>query len=95
MKVRVRLVGFPDVERRLGAKGAEVEFPGRSATEFLGWLQRTYGDPAGVKVVDACGRPDPDVVALRNGWQRLDRDDPSIELKEGDEITLLLVMAGG
>lgn len=94
MNLRLRLAGLPDLERRLGANPAPVRLEGETLGELARWVQRTHGDPAGVRLADAEGRLDASVQALLNGaW--VAGDDTGCRLAEGDEITLLVLVAGG
>ncbi len=109
MRVRVKLVGFPDLQARLGTDPANIELDGSTLGDLLRWLQRTHGDPAHVRLLDAhggasaagaggagaadaAGQLDPDIVVLLNGRQPIPLD---AELSEGDQLTLVVVVAGG
>ena len=86
------MVGFPDLQARLGADPVNVELDGSTVGDLLRWLQRTHGDPSRTRLLDAAGRLDPDIVVLRNGRQPVSRD---VQLSEGDQLTLVVIVAGG
>lgn len=92
MRVRVKLVGFPDLQARLGTDPANVELDGSTLGDLLRWLQRTHGDPAGIRLLHTSEQLDPDIVVLRNGRQPIPLD---AKLSEGDQLTLVVVVAGG
>jgi len=106
MMIRVKLMGFPDLQARLGVDPVIVELDGSTLGDLLRWLQRTHGDLAGIRMIGApagaciagsgstetAGRLDPDIVVLRNGRHPLSLD---AALSEGDLLTLMVVVAGG
>ncbi len=95
MRVRVRAVGFPDLVRRWGGDEIPVDLDGCTVGELLGWLDRAHGRPAGVDLLDASGRLVPGVVMLLGDGEHLDRDETGRRLREGDRVTLVVVVAGG
>ncbi|MDF1554538.1 MAG: MoaD/ThiS family protein [Deferrisomatales bacterium] len=109
MRVAVKLVGFPDLQARLGADPVDVEFDGSTLGDLLRWLQRTHGDPAHVRLLGAHGGAR---AAGAGGAGAAGADgqlDPDIvvlrngrhplpldaELSDGDLLTLVVVVAGG
>ena len=92
MKIRVKLVGLPHLQARLGVDPVNVELDGSTVGDLLRWLQRIHGDPSRTRLLDASGRLDPDMVVLRNGRQPVSQD---VQLSEGDQLTLVVVVAGG
>lgn len=92
MRIRVKLVGFPALRDRLGRDPADVELAGATLADLLRWLQRNHGDPAQTRLLNAAGQLDPDIVVFRNGRHPMH---PDAELVEGDQLTLVLVLAGG
>lgn len=94
MTVRLRLAGLPDLERRLGETPTRVTFEGSTLGDLGRWLQRAHAGPAGLRLADGDGRLDASVQVLRNGdW--IAGDETGYRLAEGDEVTLLVLVAGG
>lgn len=94
MKLRLRLAGLPDLERRLQGNPSDLALEGETLGDLGRWLQRNHGAPAGVRLADGEGRFDASLQVLRNGrW--VAGDDTGQTLAEGDEVTLLVLVAGG
>lgn len=94
VRVRLTLAGLPDLTARLGGETVEVEVRGNTLGALLAWLQRTHGEAAGVRVLGRDGTVDESVQILRNGaWVARDRLDGA--LADGDEVALLVLVAGG
>lgn len=94
MRVQLKLVGLPDVGRRLGSDEIEVDLTEATVSGLVRWLQQVHGDPAGTKLLTPAGEVDPEIQVLRNGrWvPPAEREQP---LHPGDEIALIVLVAGG
>lgn len=95
MNVKVKLVGLPKLARAVGAGEFEAPLEGGTFGDLLRHLERTYGAPVRKDLVNAQGTVDETVQILRNGDEWVGRDALSLPLADGDEITFLLMMAGG
>jgi HD superfamily phosphodiesterase/molybdopterin converting factor small subunit len=94
VRVRLTLAGFPDLTVRLGSETVEVEVRENTIGALVAWLQKTHGDAAGTRLLARDGHVDESVQILRNGeWIARDRMDCA--LAAGDEVTLLVLVAGG
>jgi molybdopterin converting factor small subunit len=95
VKVLLRLAGFPQIVRRVGSDEVEVAFPGNTLGDLLQWFQETHGIPTRTAVLDRAGQLDQSIQVLRNGVEWISRDETDRVLVEGDEVTLLVLVAGG
>ena len=95
VRVRVRAVGLPDLVRRWGGDEIAANLEGGTVGELLRWLDRAHARPAGVRLLDASGRLVPEVVMLLDDGEHLDRDETGRRLREGDRVTLVVVVTGG
>ena len=95
VRVRLKLVGLPDLATRLGGNELSVGFGGSTVGALLQWLQKTHADPAQTRLIDRDGRLDPDVILFRNDRELIPRDALGYELMDGDHLTLVVVVAGG
>jgi molybdopterin converting factor small subunit len=95
LRLRVRLVGFPEIRGRWGTDSTELDFEGSTVGDLLQRFQSDHADPAGTKVLGREGRLDPDVQLIRNGREWLPPDRLDETLSDGDEITLVVLVAGG
>jgi molybdopterin converting factor small subunit len=95
MNVRVRLIGFPDLKRLVGGNEVSVSLDGTSFGDLLRRLEESYGSPMRNALLDGKGGVDASVQVLKNERDWMSRDDPAQPLHEGDEITFMLMVAGG
>ena len=95
MRVHVRVAGFPDLVRRWGGDRIGVDLEeGRTAADLLAWLDREHARPSGLRLLDPSGRLVPGLVLLGADGRPLEGG-PSHPLRDGDQLTLLVVVAGG
>ncbi|MBI5017617.1 MAG: MoaD/ThiS family protein [Deltaproteobacteria bacterium] len=94
MTIRLTLAGFPDLAARLGGDAVAVERGEGTIGDLVVWLQRTHADAVGTRILRRDGEIDESVQVLRNGgWVGRERMDDA--LVDGDEVTLLVLVAGG
>ena len=86
MKIKVILVGFPEVEPVVGGQEIDLEVEGITFGDLLLHLRQTYGEPM-VKNLQQ--------QILRNGKEWIKKDDLNHFLKDGDRLTFLQMMGGG
>jgi len=86
MKIKVKLVGFSEVEPLIGGKEIDLQLEGSTFGDLLLHLQRTYGE----SVVKNLRQQ-----ILRNGEEWIKKDDLNHSLEEGDRLTFLQMMGGG
>ena len=86
MKVKVKILGFPEVEAMIGKNEMDVHMIGNTLGVLVQQLEKTYGD--GIKQALT-------VQILRNGSEWLWKDDLGHLLDDGDQVTFLHMMEGG
>jgi MoaD family protein len=94
MKVHLK-VFLPALAELMGGKELELQFAGDTVGELLDQLIRQYGRRAERELYDETGGLDPMVQVLVNGEQWITRECLGTELQEGDQVVLLMMMAGG
>lgn len=95
MTLKVRLIGFPDIRKRLQGDVLAVDLDGVTLGDLARWLQRTHGDPVRTRLLRPEGTLDESVQVVRNGRETIRKDRMDYVLSEGDEITFLVFIAGG
>jgi molybdopterin converting factor small subunit len=95
MKVKVKTL-LPLLAEAMGRQEVDVEFPGNTAGDLIEHLIQRYGQKARRAICDQAGAMDPVVQLLRNEkeWVRTDRL-AETPLRDGDTVTLMMLMAGG
>ncbi|NWF94276.1 MAG: MoaD/ThiS family protein [Syntrophaceae bacterium] len=86
MKIRIKLVGFPEIERAVGGKEVDFQMKGRTFGDLLQCLEKNYGKPV---IGHLHGH------VLRNGKEWIQRENLTYALEDGDQITFLQMMGGG
>jgi molybdopterin converting factor small subunit len=95
MRVRVKLIGLPKLARAIGQSEFDVQLDGPTLGHLLRHLEASYGPQVRKDLLTAQGTVNETVQVLRNGSDWIPRDALSTSLDEGEEITFLLMMAGG
>ncbi len=91
----MEFVGLPELRKKIGSKTLEVCLERNTIGDLLSQLERMYGAPVRNSLLDPKGNIHGTIQVIRNGREWLARDNPMAELKDGDRITFLLMVAGG
>ena len=94
MKVHLK-VFLPVLPEAMGGKKLEVEFAGETVNDLIEHLLARYGRKAREALYDSQGQLDPVVQILLNGERWVTHDRLDTILQDGDEVMLLLMIAGG
>jgi MoaD family protein len=94
MKVRLRIF-LPVLPEAIGRKELQMEFAGETVGDLIDHLITRYGRKVRQALYDSQGQLDPVVQILLNGEQWVAHDRLDTALHDGDEVMLLLMLAGG
>lgn len=94
MKVNLRIF-LPTIPEIIGRKELEVEFIGETINDLIDHLVAKYGKKVEQTLYDEEGKLDPLVQVLHNGETWINNDELNTVLQEGDEIVLMMMLAGG
>lgn len=94
MKVHLKLF-LPVLPEAIGRKELDVEFAGETVNDLLEYLIARYGRKARQALYDNKGQLDPVIQILLNGEQWVSHDRLDAILHDGDDVMLLLMLAGG
>ena len=94
MKVSLKIF-LPDLAEVIGSKEVEVEFAGGTVIDFIDHLITRYGHAAKQALFDESGSLDPMIQVFVNGEAWVAGEELDETLKDGDELVLMLMMAGG
>ncbi|HSH68315.1 MAG TPA: MoaD/ThiS family protein [Deferrisomatales bacterium] len=95
MEVRVKFVGVPGAVKAVGQKELTVQISQPTLGELLNQLRGTYGAPLGKALFTPQGAVDNAIQILHNGRDFLARDALDQPLDDGDQVTFMMMMAGG
>jgi MoaD family protein len=86
---------LPVLPEAIGRKELDVEFAGETVNDLMDHLIARYGRKARQALYDQEGRLDPVVQILVNGERWVMHDQLDSALEDGDDVMIMLVLAGG
>ena len=94
MKVNLKLL-VPVLPEAIGRRDLEVEFAGETVNDLIEHLVARYGRKARQALYDEKGQLDPVVQVLLNGKEWVTHDRLDTALQDGDNVVLMIMLAGG
>ena len=94
MKVHLKLF-LPVLPEAIGRRELQVEFAGETVKDLIDYLIACYGRKARQALLDKKGELDPVVQILLNGEHWVTHDRLHTVLRDGDDVILMLLLAGG
>jgi len=94
VKVNLKIL-LPTLPEAIGRKELEVEFAGETISDLIEHLVAQYGWKARKALCDEQGRLDPIIQVLLNGEEWVTHDRLDTALQDGDNVVLMMMMAGG
>ena len=94
MKVHLK-VFLPVLPEAIGRKELEVEFAGETVNDLIEHLLSRYGRKARQALYDSEGELDPVIQILLNGERWVTHDRLDTVLHDGDDVVIMLMLAGG
>jgi MoaD family protein len=94
MKIKLKIF-LPALPEAIGRKELEVGFAGETVADLIEHLVTRYGRKARQALYDGRGQLDPVVQVLLNGEEWVTHDRLDTALRDGDEVVLMMMMAGG
>ncbi len=94
MRIHLRIF-LPVLPEAIGRRELQVEFAGETVNDLIEHLVAQYGRKARQALYDSTGELDPVVQVLLNGEEWVTHDRLDTTLQDGDNVMLMIVMAGG
>jgi MoaD family protein len=94
MRVNLKLF-LPVLPEAIGRKELEVEFAGETVADLIEHLVAQYGRKARQALYDEKGELDSVIQVLLNGREWVTHDRLDTALQDGDDVMLMIMMAGG
>lgn len=95
MKITVEFLSLPQISKIAGAKSVSIDFPGATLHELFETIAQKYGEKVGKLLFDESGKLDRIFKVLLNKKDWIHHDRLDKKLKEGDRVTLMLLVGGG
>jgi MoaD family protein len=94
MRVHVKVL-LPMLAEALGGRVLDVELAGETVSDLIQHLVARHGRKARKALYDNDGRLDPVIQILVNGERWVMHDRLDTILQDGDDVMLLMMLAGG
>jgi MoaD family protein len=94
MKVNLKIL-LPSLAAAIGRNELEVEFNGETVKDLIEHLVAMHGQEANDALLDETGALDSIIQVLVNGEEWVTHDKLDTVLKDGDNVILMIMMAGG
>jgi MoaD family protein len=93
---RLQLKFFlPMLADAVGKRELQLDFPGETVRDLLSQLVRRYGRRAAEALYDSEGKLDLEVQVLINESKWVNRESLDTSIRDGDQVTIMILMAGG
>ena len=95
MKITVEFLSLPIVTRIIGSKSITFKLRGKTVNHLLTEIIHKYGEKVGDFLLDESGKLDSVFKILLNKKEWIKREKIDKILKDGDTITIMMLIAGG
>ncbi len=95
MKVTVEFLSLPNVVKMVGSKTIVLDFSGTSVNDLVHEVAKKYGGDVQRFLLDETGQLDMNLALTINGQEWIRRNQMDKPLRDGDRVTILMLVAGG
>lgn len=95
MAVTVEFLSLPNIVKLVGSKTISMEFTGQTVEELIQQVAEKYGSKVQKFLLDETGRLDMMLKVICNKEEWIYSDQMARPLRDGDQITIMLLAAGG
>ena len=93
--VTVEFLGLPNAAKLAGAKSSALSLPGGTIADAVRALVDEHGEKLGRLLLDEQGRLDLAFQVIHNQTDWLRRDQLDRPLRDGDVVTITMLVGGG
>lgn len=95
MIIEITFLSLPKVTKIIGNKSISFNFSGETINDLLHELVKEYGAELGQFLLDDYGKLDMIFKIILNKKDWIKRDQLSKVLKDGDQLTIMMLVGGG
>ena len=95
LKITIEFLSLPVVVKIVGGKEISFNFSGQTIDDLLSEIVNKYGQQLQNFLYDGSGQLDTMFKILLNKKEWISRDQMNKILKDGDRITIMMLVAGG
>lgn len=95
INISVEFLSVPIITKIVGGKRLSLDFPGQTVDDLIDEMIDRYGQKLRRFLLDDSGKLDSVFKILLNKKEWIRREQMSTPLKDGDQVTLMMLVAGG
>lgn len=95
MKINITFLSLPKVTKIIGSKSILFNFSGQTISDLLNELVKKYGTELGQFLLDDSGKLDMIFKMILNKKDWIKRTQLDKVLKDGDQLTIMMLVGGG
>jgi len=95
MKINIEFLSMPIVTKIVGSKTLALDFPGETLNDLINQIANSYGEKLGHFLLDESSKLDRAFMIHLNKKEWVRRDQLNKTLKDGDQVTLMMLVGGG
>ncbi len=95
MGITVEFLSLPNVVKMVGSKTVTMGFSGQTVEELIRQVSEKYGKEVKKFLLDETGHLDMMFRVVCNKDEWLHRDQLQRPLRDGDHVTIMMLVAGG
>jgi molybdopterin converting factor small subunit len=95
MKITVEFLSLPNIVRKIGSKTIVLDCSGTTVNDLVHEVAGKYGSEVKNFLLDENGSLDMSLCLAINRKELLHRHQMDRPLREGDQITIMMLVAGG
>lgn len=95
MKINLEFLSVPIIIKIVGKKSVTFDFSGKTVNDLIHEIINAYGEKVGKFLLDESGNLDSVFTIMLNKADYIRREQMNTELHDGDQVTLMMLVAGG
>jgi molybdopterin converting factor small subunit len=95
MKINVEFLSLPNLVKKIGSKSVVLDFSGTTVNDLVRELAGKYGNDVQKFLLDETGNLDLHLAVAINQQEWLRHHQMDRPLREGDRVTIMMLVAGG
>ena len=95
MKITVEFLSLPNITKIIGSKSVSLNFTGRTIKDLINEITNKYGEKVRGFLLDESGNLDMILKVHLNKKEWISTDLMDRQLKDGDLITIMMLVGGG
>jgi molybdopterin converting factor small subunit len=95
MKINIEFLSMPIVTKIVGSKTLTLDFPGETINDLVNQIVHYYGEKLRHFLLDESSKLDRAFMIHLNRKEWIRRDQLDQPLKDGDQVTLMMLVGGG